>query len=144
MNHYLKHFSAVITVAAATVLASACSSTPYQPGGVPAGAQRMTSSETNSLLQRARRDQQIFEDGVSGGLRYNFGDAGRLAVTSRFVTNKTVHGQWRVAGDGQLCIRLENDPEKCHDIYRLSSTSFYIDVPRYSQQANTLNLRPAP
>ena len=114
------------------------------PGVRPAGATAMSGTEVVKLIERAVAEGRVFDNGYQGGLSFAFRPDGRLDVTSRFVTNKTVAGRWRVdAEGGRLCTRFEPDPATCAAVYRLSiqPERLYVDVEGGTQRGNTFVMR---
>jgi hypothetical protein len=112
------------------------------PGVVPSAATRLNAAELVALSARASSAEQRFYDGYEQGLVYALSANGALEVRSRYVTKKVVNGTWRVdQANGRFCTTLAPDPESCFALYWIGGNSYYADVPKLSQQANTLTLR---
>lgn len=123
-------------------LAAGCAT--ERPGVRPTDARALTAAELRSVIDRAANEGRVFDDGHDGGLSYAFRADGRLIVTSRFLTRRSVDGRWRIDGAGaRLCARFEPDPETCAAVYRLAGAGegYYVDAEGGTQQANTFVMR---
>jgi hypothetical protein len=131
--------SAAALALTASLLAGCATSAP---GVVPSVATRLNATELVALSAKASRAEQRLYDGYEQGLVYALSANGELEVRSRFVTKQVVKGTWRVnQANGTFCTTLSPDPESCFALYWIGGNTYYADVPKLSQQANTLTLR---
>jgi hypothetical protein len=126
---------------ASAVLVGACA-TPFVPSKIPEGAKLLTGSEIIAVTQRAVSQAWKFDNAFDGGLTYQLEANGALKISSRFVS-KVISGGWRVdQGIGMLCVRIEQDPESCSQLYEVApDRNYYLNLKDASLQDNTLTVR---
>lgn len=117
------------------VLALAACATTQQPTALPASAEPMRAAELSTLLSRP----VTFDNGVTGGMRYEFKPGGEVAYSMRLLPIKKP-GAWKLEDD-RLCINVDAAPWECGDFYRISMTQYLFNLPGYDQQYNTLSVR---
>jgi hypothetical protein len=126
------------------VLCAACACATEPPGTPPIGVAPLRSDDLRRLMERAVADGRVFDDASDGGLTFAFRPGGRMSVTSRFFATRPILGTWRVdTVAGQLCTRIESDPEICANVYRIpgQADGYYYDADGGTQQANTFRMR---
>jgi hypothetical protein len=117
------------------VLALAACATTNQPMAVPTGAEPMHAPALSTLLSRP----VTFDNGVTGGMRYEFEPGGKVAYSMRLLPLKK-RGAWKLEDD-RLCINVDDAQWECGNFYRLTTTQYLFDLPGYDRQYNTLSVR---
>jgi hypothetical protein len=107
-----------------------------QPSVPPARAKPLDRAQISDLLAKSR----IFNNNISGGLRYVFSPNGELEVIMRWM-GATKKAQWTLEGD-RLCITLKQDGyTECGGLYQLDAKQYYFSQSQYGEDYNTLILQ---
>lgn len=116
-------------------LALTACATMDQPAAVPKSTRLMSAADVSVLLSKPA----IFNNGITGGVRYEFKPGGELAYSMHMLPAKK-SGKWKLEG-GRLCINVDDDPWESGNFFRVSATQYYFNLPEYDQQYNSLDLQ---